>query len=365
MKKSILLSAMLLFACVGFTSCSDDDDNGKTPNPEAPSVSEGAFVLNQGNMGNKIEGSLTYLDYATGMASQNVYQNANGQSLGNTPQCAVPYGSKIYLGIYESNVITVIDNKTFKTIKQISLNANEGQSPRSLVAKDGKVYISMYNGYVSRLDTLSLAIDGNVKVGPNPEIIAIAENKLYVPNSDGMNWQGKYANGLTASVIDIPSFKVVKTIAVGLNPTEFHSNGKDVFLLCKGNYADISSKVYRLLPDDSMKEIAEATLMDIKGDKVYMANAPWGTTGANVKYTVYDINTSAMTDMLSDEGVDAPVALAVDPVSGKIIVTSYTIDNGNIGTTLDGYAKEYNANGQFVRRYNVGTGPAFIFFNHH
>lgn len=361
MKKSILWSAMLLFACVGFTSCSDDDDNGKTPNPEAPSVSEGAFVLNQGNMGNKIEGSLTYLDYATGMASQNVYQNANGQSLGNTPQCAVPYGSKIYLGIYESNVITVIDNKTFKTIKQISLNANEGQSPRSLVAKDGKVYISMYNGYVSRLDTLSLAIDGNVKVGPNPEIIAIAENKLYVPNSDGMNWQGKYANGLTASVIDIPSFKVVKTIAVGLNPTKFCSNGKDVFLLCMGNYNDVKSKIYQLLSDDSLKEIAEANLMDVKDNKLYMINAPYGVS--TVQYTVYNINNSSVTDMLSDEGVDAPAALAVDPVSGKIIITSNPLDNGNISYSLAGYAKEYDANGQFVRRYNVGVGPAVIFFN--
>ncbi len=364
MKKSILWGVMLSLSCACVSSCSDDDDKDKAPDPEVPVVAEGAFVLNQGNMTDKIEGSLTYLDYAKGTASQNVYQNANnGQSIGNTPQGAVLYGSKIYLAIYESNVITIIDRTTFKTIKQISLNSNEGQGPRYLAAKEGKVYVSMYNGYVSRLDTLSLAIDGNVKVGPNPELIAIAGNNLYVPNSDGMNWREGY--GTTASVIDIPSFKVAKTITVGLNPTEFHSNGKDVFLLCKGNYADISSKVYRLLPDDSMKEIAEATLMDIKGDKVYLANAPWGTTGADVKYTVYDINTSAMTDMLSDEGVDAPVALAVDPVSGKIIVTSYTIDNGNIGTTLDGYAKEYNANGQFVRRYNVGTGPAFIFFNHH
>lgn len=361
MKKSILWSAMLLFACVGFTSCSDDDDNGKTPNPEAPSVSEGAFVLNQGNMGNKIEGSLTYLDYATGMASQNVYQNANGQSLGNTPQCAVPYGSKIYLGIYESNVITVIDNKTFKTIKRISLNSNEGQKPRSLVAKDGKVYISMYNGYVSRLDTLSLAIDGNVKVGPNPEIIAIAENKLYVPNSDGENYRVGY--GTTASIIDLSSFTVDKTIKVGLNPTEFRSNGKDVFLICKGNYRDVKSKVYQLLSDDSLKEIAEATLMDVKDNKLYLVNAPWGTTGSNVKYTVYNINNSSVTDMLSDEGVDAPVALAVDPVSGKIIITSYPLDNGSISTSLAGYAKEYNANGQFVHRYDVGVGPALIFFN--
>lgn len=362
MKKNLLWGAMLLFAGVSFTACSDDDDKGNTPNPETPTVTEGAFVINQGNMGSKIEGSLTYIDYATGTATQNMYQNANnGQSIGNTPQAAVVYGSKIYLGIYESNVITVVDHKTFKTIKQISLSTNEGQSPRSLVARDGKVYISMYNGYVSRLDTVSLAIDGNVKVGPNPEEIAIAGNNLYVPNSNGMNWREGY--GTTASIVDLSSFTVAKTITVGLNPTKFCSNGKDVFLLCKGNYGDVPSRVYQVLPDNSVKELAEATLMDIRDNKLYLANAPWGTTGASVKYNVYNITNSSMTDMLSGEVVDAPLALAIDPVSGKIIVTSYTLDNGNIGTTLAGYAHEYNANGEFVRRYNVGVGPAFIFFN--
>lgn len=362
MLKKFFGGALLAIMAVSFTSCSDDDE--PAVDPDRPTVSEGAFVLNQGNLRNKIEGSLTYLDYATGKASQRLYQNANnGMSIGNTPQAAIVYGSKIYLGVYESNLITVIDGKSFKALKQISLADNQGQEPRSLVARDGKVYISMYNGYVSRLDTLSLAIDANVKVGPNPEIIALRGDDLYVPNSDGMNWREGY--GTTASVIDISTMTVKRTITVPLNPCQFVVEGNDLFLLSKGNYGDVASKVYRINGDDSATEIAEATNVAAHDGKLYLANAPWGTLGDAANYRVYNIAGNSFAPMLADNGacIDAIVGLAVDPVTGKIVITSYNLDGGKIGTSIDGYAVEFGPGGNILNRYDVGVGPACIFFN--
>lgn len=351
---------MLMAACtLGFTGCSDNDEP-VVPNPDIPTSTEGAFVLNQGNYTLQFEGTLTLLDYASNEASQKLFFKANGRSLGSTPQGGVVYGDKIYLAIYGSNVIEVIDRKTFKSIKQLSLASSEGQSPRSLVVKDGKVYVSMFNGYVSRLDTLSLSIDKTVKVGPNPDVIAIRGNYLYVPNSDGMNWQNGY--GTTASKINLDSFTVEKTFEVGLNPTKFASNGKDLFILCRGNYGDIQPKIYRVDDEDNLSEVAEATFMDIKGNNLYYINSPYGTS--EILYKILDISTGNTRDMLSDEGVDWPAEVGVDPVNGNIVITSYNIENGNASYTTDGYAKVYNRNGQFLKKYSVGVAPCAIFFNY-
>lgn len=344
----------------GFASCSSDDDEPVIPNPDVPTTSAGVYVLNNGNLTSKIEGSLSYFDYANGQTYSNLFQGANGRSLGNEPQCAMVYGSKIYIGVYTSNTIEILDAKTYKSIKQISLAHAEGQQPRSMKAKDGKIYISMYNGYVSRLDTLTQTIDKSVKVGPNPEKIAIVGNDLYVPNSDGMNW--KVAYGKTASKIDLSSFTVTNTFEVGLNPTMFASNGHDLFLLCMGNYRDVAAKVYKVNTSDlKLTEVAEATLLDIKDNAIYMINAPYGID--KVRYFKYDITSGNTSDLIADEGVESPAAIAVDPLTGKIIISSYVMDGGYASHSLPGYAKVYSSTGVFESRFNTGVGPTLMFFN--
>ena len=358
MKKSYLLT-LIAAAGMTFASCSNSDEP-KKPDPEVPTVAEGAFIINQGNYSKQIEGSLTLIDYATSTASQGVFQKANGKSLGASPQSAVVYGSKIYICVYGSNVIQIINRTTFKSEKMISLENETGQSPRSLVAKDGKVYISMYNGYVSRLDTLSLAIDKTVQVGPNPEIMAIHGNYLYVPNSDGMNWKVGY--GTTASKIDLAKFEVVSTFTVGLNPCQFASNGTDLFLLCKGDYGSVASKIYKVANDKDLTEIVEATLFDMKGNKLYYINAPYGAP--EVVYGTYDIATGAKGKMITDDGVESPAGLGVDPLNGNIVITSYSMNGGYASYTTDGYAKVYDKSGALLKKYDVGVGPCSVFFNY-
>lgn len=355
-----LFQILIALGGLSLVACSDNNDEPEIPNPDAPTVAEGAFVLNQGNYYQQIEGSLSFIDYSTSTSSQNVFLKANGRSLGATPQDAIVYGSKIYLAIYESNVIEIIDRTTYKSQKQISLSQAEGQSPRALVAKDGKVYISMYNGYVSRLDTVSLSIDKTVKVGPNPEIMAIKGDYLYVPNSDGLNWEVGY--GTTASVISLNTMTVEKTLTVGLNPCEFLSNGTDLFLLCKGNYADIASQIYQIDSNGNMKSIADATLVALKDNKVYYINAPF--MAPEIEYSVYDLTTGKTSPMLSDDGVESPAGIGVDPISGNIIITSYNVENGWASYSTDGYAKVYDSTGKPLKRYDVGVGPCAIFFNY-
>ena len=121
--------------------------------------------------------------------------------------------------------VEIINRSDYKSLKQIQLGADKtgfaGTQPRSMAAIDGKVYISMYDGYVCKLDTLTMKIEASVKVGPNPEQICIYRNRLYVPNSDGMDYPNY---GKTATEIDLNNFTVSRTFEVGLNPNKFMNN---------------------------------------------------------------------------------------------------------------------------------------------
>lgn len=124
------------------TSCDPAEDY---PETYLQVYSTGAYVVNSGNMYNKIESSLTAIDYATSTATQGVFRAANGRSLGNTANDGIVYGNKIYLAVDQSNTIEVIDKKTKQSIKQIKttelLGNAEGAEPRHIIADGGKVYL--------------------------------------------------------------------------------------------------------------------------------------------------------------------------------------------------------------------------------
>ena len=83
-------------------------------------------MVNSGNLRSNIPGSLTFIDYATGQASQDAFKTANGRVLGDTPQNAVVYGSKMYIAVYQSNLIEVVDRVSLKSLKTISFGSPPG-----------------------------------------------------------------------------------------------------------------------------------------------------------------------------------------------------------------------------------------------
>ena len=103
MKKSFLaMVALLVSAPLFFTSC--NDDNGPSFHYEV--VSDGAFIVNSGNMYSSIDGSLTGINYASNVAVQKVFAaNNGGQSLGSTPNDGLVYGDKMYVVVDGSNTV--------------------------------------------------------------------------------------------------------------------------------------------------------------------------------------------------------------------------------------------------------------------
>ena len=60
----LIAYAFIAATMTGFTSCSDDDEP-MPKDPDFPTLSSGAYVLNQGSYSKKIEGALNVIDYTT------------------------------------------------------------------------------------------------------------------------------------------------------------------------------------------------------------------------------------------------------------------------------------------------------------
>ena len=99
-----------------------------------------------------------------------------------------------------------------------------------MVSEGGKVYISYYNGYVARLDTASLEVEAKVKVGRNPEQLAVSSNKLFVSNSGGMDYSTEVGYDKTVSVVDLSTFTEIKKLDVVLNPHGYRRMSKEMYM---------------------------------------------------------------------------------------------------------------------------------------
>ena len=374
MKKYLLGLAVLLMGTAVMTSCSDDNDG---PETYLQVYSTGAYVVNSGNMYNKIESSLTAIDYATSTATQGVFKTANGRSLGNTANDGIVYGNKIYLAVDQSNTIEVIDKNTKKSIKQIKttelLGNAEGAEPRHIIAGDGKVYFTTYGGYVAAVDTTSFALQKKWKVGNYPEGLVFGNGNLYVANSN-------YAKGGgNISCINLSNDNVeTKNIEGVNNPTSIYYAAGLLYVL-DNQYYDASFNAYG---ENSLRtvEFAQGTSQKVADGNYAVCVTPGATTRMNVVRSYFFVlnapyggtpsvsalaagSTQAQTMTLSEMPV-SPCGIFADPLNGHIFVLSYKMgDNGYADYNGNGYVVEYDSAGQKQHEYETGVGSCAMFFD--
>ena len=356
------------------TSCSDDNDG---PETYLQVYSTGAYVVNSGNMYNKIESSLTAIDYASSTATQNVFKTANGRTLGNTANDGIVYGNKIYLAVDQSNTIEVIDKKTKQSIKQIKttelLGNAEGVEPRHIIADGGKVYFTTYGGYVAAVDTASFALQKKWQVGSYPEGLVIAHGNIYVANSN----YGK--GGGNISCINLANDNVeTKNIEGVNNPTGIYYASNVLYVL-DNQYYDASYNAYGenalravSFAEGKSQKVADGnyavcvtpgatTRMDVVRPYFYVLNAPYGGTPSVSALAAG--STQAQTMTLSEMPV-SPCGIFADPLNGHIFVLSYKMgDNGYADYNGNGYVVEYDSTGQKLNEYETGVGSCAMFFD--
>lgn len=380
MKKYLLGLAVLLMGTAVMTSCSDDNDG---PETYLQVYSTGAYVVNSGNMYNKIESSLTAIDYASSTATQNVFKAANGRSLGNTANDGIVYGNKIYLAVDQSNTIEVIDKKTKQSIKQIKttelLGNAEGAEPRHIIADGGKVYFTTYGGYVAAVDTTSFALQKKWQVGSYPEGLVIGNGNLYVANS---NYS---AGGGNISCINLSNDNVeTKNIEGVNNPTSIYYASNVLYVLDNPvygpapDYAATGENALRAVSfaEGKSQKVADGnyavcvtpgatttarTSVEVVRPHFFVLNTPYGGTSSVSVFVAGSTQAQAMT--LSEMPV-SPCGIFADPLNGHIFVLSYKMgDNGYADYNGNGYVVEYDSAGQKQHEYATGVGSCAMFFD--
>ncbi len=346
--KQIILTATAALSFI-LISCHKDKS---TPQPATP-VTDGFYILNQG-LFNANNSTLSFYSYSTKAVSADVFSAANARGLGDTGNDIEIYGSKMYIVVNVSSTIEVVDPKTAKSIKQIKLfNGATGREPRYVAFYKGNAYISSYDGTVAVLDTATLGVSKNITVGRNPEQLVVANGKLYVANSGGLDYPNY---DKTVSVIDLATGTVTKTLTVADNPQNVGTdNNGNVYVLSAGNYGDVGPSLAVI--DDNTDVVKSQTDFDGSGMVVQGDNAYFITSTGTIK--VYNVKTQTVTtDNFITDGtvITTPYSLAVDGGTGEVFVTDAK------DYTSAGAVYAFDKSGKKEYSINVGITPGKLAF---
>ena len=200
--KSTFYTIIVFLITFFFVACDDMKDIPTPVNlPTTPGETGKMYVLSEGlfNMNNS---TLGLLNFENSTLNTNFFLYQNNRGLGDTGNDMKSYGGKLWIVVNVSSQVEVVDFKSGVSIKRIPFfsASNVARQPRYIAFSGSKAYVCSFDGTVARIDTTSLNIEAVTTVGRNPDGIAVANGKLYVSNSGGLD-APNYSK--TVSVIDI------------------------------------------------------------------------------------------------------------------------------------------------------------------
>ena len=354
LKNKYLILAISLVAFLA--SCKKDN---QAP-IELPAVRQGIYILSEGPF-NGNNASLTYYDFAAKTTVPDIFKQANSRGLGDTGNDIQVYGSKMYIIVNVSSTLEIVNAKTAVSIKKIDFkDGAKARQPRYIVFNKNKAYISSYDGTVAVLDTATMAIEKYITVGRNPEKMAIANGKLYVANSGGLDYPNY---DKTVSVIDLATNTETKKITVVVNPRGVFADAYgDVYVLSTGDYGAIKASMAIIdSKTDAIKAQGDfsAGSVAINGDLAYMTGSGGVIKVFNLKTDpiVGGVYTLEKANFITDNTKATTASgLAWDKLNEQL----YVLDAKNY--TSNGEALVYDKTGTKINTIATGVIPTAVAF---
>lgn len=368
MFKYLKFAALALCVSVGFTACDDDDEppyGPEGPSTELKGLISPMFVVNQGNQFAGIPGAIDHIPGLMDSVTVNLDQFSvvNGQALGDTPEHAVKYGSRIYVPMNGSNLLWVLDAQTLKIIRKIQIPETTGIW--DVCGADGYIYSINYaaEGYVTRMDTVNYEVQGKVHVGSFPYALITANDKIYVAMSGDYNVG--YADGKKLKIVDQATFQSNGEIPVGLNPTQIFANKLgELLVMCQGDYAGIKPRVQKVSRTGEVTDFCDGGLCAINGNDLYVLHftSDYQNNAVSIDslQRIETVNKQAVNVPLENaDKVGLPTALNINPANGNIVICA---SPNPMGYAERGYVSEFKKDGKAVGRLKVGVMPFGVVF---
>jgi hypothetical protein len=218
MNKLVLLAATLaLLSCKKDTIVVPPGGGGNFTNGVLIS-NEGPFLTGTG--------TLSYYVPATGAVTQDVFETANGQPIGNILNSMVRHNGLIYLVVNNSGLVWAIDQNTLK--QRFVLTGF--QFPSHAVGFNNTLFVSDFGrNKVYVVSTPSQTILDSIAVPSGPGAMLIHNNQLLVAHPGG------FGTNNVITVINPLNFSIQDTLTVHDSPNSMvrDANG-DVWVLCGG-----------------------------------------------------------------------------------------------------------------------------------
>ena len=243
-----------ILVCVLLWSCRHDEVIYPTiPTEVTTEVQKGGlYVLCEGNMGSN-KARLDYMNLETGTYYANWYGAQNPtqlKELGDVGNDIQQYGARLYAVINCSHRVEIMD------LQARHIGSIDIPNCRYVAFYNGKAYVSAYVGSIAdpelvgsvfEIDTASLKITREVKVGHQPDELCVVGDELFVVNSGGYITN---RHDSTVSVIDIASLTEKQKIIVGKNPQRIRLDDRQQLWVATddGLYVLADKKVKTVLP---------------------------------------------------------------------------------------------------------------------
>lgn len=349
MGKIFKLFSLFIIVSLTVSSC------GHQPEPDnqeqIQSSANGLYILNQGLM-NFNNSTISFYNTNSHTVTPHLFLNTNNRGLGDTGNDLQIYGSKMYCVVNISETVEVINSDNCRSIKQISL---QGKSPRRIAFHEKYGYVSCFDGSIIKIDTTTLEVVATQRAGRNPEGLCVANGKLYVANSGGLDFPN-YDN--TISVFDLATFTPIKTIEVVCNPCIAIADEDDVYIISMGNYGDIVSTLQKI--DSENDEVSHvfsfpASNIFIDDDYGYIYFNEYTTQQHRFMVVDLDDKTIVNEQLIKDgTKITTPSAIFVHPITKEIFIA----DAGNYTSHGDVYC--FSPQGNKLYSLEAGINPSNI-----
>ncbi len=278
MKNQLFYFLMLILA---FGCKKPDDDqpisvktDGLESSDSLPSY-KGIFVLNEGTW-QQNNASLSYLDFETKSITKNYFSSKTGRQLGDVGNDLLLVNHTLFILVNGSNTLEKFKLNTgeSKQLKLVNFQNQPRQPRQFILAENGDLFITSFDDVVTVVDTATLIVKKTLRVGRDPEGLAVVNNMLFVANSGGLDFPNYDS---TLSVINLSNYTLIEKINVGLNPGSVHVDkyGK-LYIKCRGNYDKIKPSIHIIDAATRNKESVwniETLGMHIVGDSIFTINS--------------------------------------------------------------------------------------------